>query len=137
MCSFANLLLVLPLFLYRMQEDYGKDPGIQMQNKNVLQLRHRAKFANLLSDRCNSDLNRKYFYIWENAIEWNDPSACACWCPGIPYVTGQNLFGSFELCVIPPNCILPGADHINKMYFDRGLFDHQNCCWSIGFYSGT
>ena len=166
--------------------------GIQMQNKNVLALKHRAKFADLCLDGCNGDLPRKYFYVWENSIEWNDPSSCSCWCPGIPFVTGDNLLGAFELCIIPvclggysfvmlfpyctsscalesldlllsysvitvalhitiiliithistpkstqPNFCCPGADNITKMYFDRGMFDQQNCCWNMKFYSGT
>jgi hypothetical protein len=120
-----------------MQPAYGQDPGIQPQKKNVLELKHRAKFATLCLDNCNGDLPRKYFYIWENSIEMNDPTSCSIWCPGIPFITNDNPIGCFECCVVPPNCCCPGADNISKTYFDRGMFDHQSCCWKIGFFSGV
>ena len=120
------------------QEDYGRDNGIQAQNRNVLELVHRAKFDTLCFDSCNGELNRKYFYVWENALEWNEPSTCSCMIPfGIPYITGDNFLGAFKLCAVQPNACCQGADDITKVYFDRGMFDRQSCCWSIGFFSGA
>ena len=101
-------------------------------------MKHRAKFATIWLDSCNGELQRKYFYIWENSLEFNDPTSCSCVSPiGIPYVTGDNLTGAFQCCAVPPNFICPGADNIDKIYFDRGMFDHQSCCWAIGFYNGA
>lgn len=99
-------------------------------------MKHRAKYATLCLDSCNGDLDRKYFWVWENSIETNDPTSCACMCPGIPFITGQNILGCFELFVVPPNVCCPGADNINKTYFDRGVFDTQSCCYKCGFFSG-
>lgn len=127
-----------------MQEGYGRDAGIQMQKdestglSDTLHLKHRAKFATLGCDSCNGELNRKYFYVWENSLEWNEPEACGFVCPiGIPYVTGDNFAGAFQVCAIPPNCCCPGSDNVSKVYFDRGMFDHQSCCWTIGFFGGA
>jgi hypothetical protein len=119
------------------QEGWGDAPGITAQNKNVLALKHRAKFRNLCCDSCNGELPRKYFYIWENSIEFNDPNSCSLDCPiGIPYMTSDSFTGGFTICAIPPNYCCPGTDYIRKVYMDRGIFDHQSCCWHYGCMSG-
>ena len=37
---------------------------------------------------------------------------------------------------LPPNCICPGFDNVNHTYFDRGVFDRQNCCFYTGCLAG-
>jgi hypothetical protein len=68
-------------------------------------------------------------YLTENAFISNYPSACSIMCPGIT--------GCFTCCALPPNCCCPGNDHINFMFFDRGVFDRQNCCFSSGCLAGA
>lgn len=51
----------------------------------------------------------------ENSLEMNYPTACCCF---------------------PPNCCCPGVDHIYKSYYDRGIFDQQDCLHAIGCVSG-
>lgn len=56
---------------------------------------------------CCIDRSRTYFYIYENAYEYNSPSLCLQCC-----------------CVV-------GGDSIRKNYFDRGIFDQQGCLRAI------
>ena len=68
---------------------------------------------------CDGSRKRKYFHVLENAYEGNTPVAC----PLLP-------------CV-PPNCCCPGFDCIGKQYFDRGVYDQQDCSRSIGCVAGA
>ncbi len=118
------------------QPEWGNDPGLKTKKPHFVEIIHRAKFAMLCLDFINGDRQRRYFYVNENSIERNDPSSCSCYLPGIPFITGNNPIGCFELCSLPPNSCCPGHDHIVKTYFDRGIFDRQNFCWAIGFWAG-
>ena len=58
---------------------------------------------------------RKYAYIFENGYQTNTP---------------------ISLCCIPPNFCCPGMDNIYTSYFDRGIWDTQDICRTIGFNKG-
>lgn len=94
------------------------------------------QFEKFCIEHCDGEKDRRYFYINENSLEWNEPSSCAIFCPGIPFVTGQNPLGCYQAFAVPPNPCCPGADNITKVYFDRGMFDRQNCCFSSGCLDG-
>lgn len=106
------------------QSDYGNHPSIVHKNRAQIEVAHRAKFAYIWCDHCNSDLQRKYLMIQENAIESNYPTSCA-----LP-------FGCFGECALPPNACCPGCDNVHHTFFDRGLFDRQNCYYRLGCISG-
>ena len=113
------------------QPEYGNDAGIQYKHRNAIKIVHRTKFATICCDPCNADLQRQYFLITENAIQSNYPTACAIYCPGIPCVTPF-----WQCCSLPPNSICPGCDNVTHTFFDRGIFDRQSCCWTLGCLSG-
>jgi len=92
------------------QKVYGSDPTIRLVG-NAIPVIYKAKLATSCLDRCDSSRPRRYYWVLENAIERNYPSACFC---------------------IPPNCLCPGSDWVWKTYYDRGVFDRQ----SLGFCSG-
>ncbi len=141
--DFAFFSLNSPLFtliittcLCSTQPEWGNSLGMKTRHINATGIVHRAKFAILGCDMCAGDRQRRYFYINENSIEINEPSSCSCYSPGIPFITGGNPLGCFECFSVPPNVCCGGQDHVKKIYFDRGIFDRQNCCWVIGFWGG-
>jgi hypothetical protein len=115
------------------QDKYGNDPGIAYRHHNAIQIKHRAKFANIWCDHCNADLQRKYFLVTENATVENYPTACAIYCPGIPFLTPYHCW---QCCSLPPNSLCPGHDHITTQHFDRGIYDRQGLCYTTGCLSG-
>jgi hypothetical protein len=120
----------------RIQAGYGDSPYISTVEAGYTRIVHRTHFAEYCIDGCDGDKDRQYFYINENSLEYNEPSSCSIYCPGIPFVTGQNLLGCYQVCSVPPNCCCPGADNIKKEYFDRGVFSRQNFCYTTGCVSG-
>lgn len=97
----------------------GGDPALQTADPAHCKIIHRAQFKFCLPECCDGSRSRKYFHIYENAYEFNFPTAnpfCPC---------------------IPPNCLCPGHDCICKFYFDRGIFDMQNCCRAVGALRGA
>jgi hypothetical protein len=80
-------------------ESYGNDPGIQLIDRGVVKIDHKAKYKTnyCYCDNCNGSLGRKYFWVLENAIEQNDP------------------YGFRIACfTLPPNCCCIGMDFISK-----------------------
>lgn len=55
--------------------------------------------------------NRNYFHVQENAVESN-----------------YSIASIYTCCY--------NKDQVNKMYFDRDIFEHEGCCWSIGYLNG-
>lgn len=94
-------------------------------------------------------VNRKYFYVLDNGIEWNTPhlwpytAVCIntslssiCVCTGCTNLT-MSLFFTWAGCglialkigccdFIPPNCICPVEDHVSKIYFDDWCFSREH-----------
>ena len=66
--------------------------------------------------------------LTENALIVNNPSSCSIMCPG--------LTGCYTCCSLPPNCLCPGNDHIAFSFFDRGVFDRQGLCFTMGCLNG-
>ena len=64
---------------------------------------------------CYSDKSRVYFYVYENAYEFNKPLQC----------------------MNPCTCMCMSKDFIHKSYFDRGIYDQQGCDRSIGCVKGA
>ena len=98
------------------QEEYGSDVTMSMINGSI-GIVHKAKIAKICCDSCNGSKGRKYFWVLENAYETNFPITFPCPC-------------------FPPNCCCPGIDHVKKTYFDRGPWDRQHCCFTLGCYNG-
>ena len=102
----------------------GSSPYIATQSEGEIRIFYRAKIGPTLIDTCfATPLDRYYFYVLENGIEYNEP-----FCFKLP-------FNYFPL-VIPPNCFCRGEDNIKKIYFDGGKWDRTGICFLIGSYLG-
>lgn len=95
---------------------FGTDSKIQCKDASNIEIKHRiTMFQNCLYFCEAGSAPRKYAYIFENGYQTNTPISLFC---------------------IPPNFCCPGTDMIYTSYFDRGIWDTQNLCRTIGCYKG-
>ena len=99
----------------RNDPEFGTHKTMKTHVPNIIQIRYKAEYFKYCCFSCNQLRDRQYFWVLENSIEHNVPVGCY---------------------FFPPNCICPGADDTRKHYFDRGLWDKQNCCFATGCYRG-
>lgn len=96
---------------------------------------HKAKIMDSLFDACDTEVNRKYFYVLENGYETNKPfwavlpiNTILAFCCLPPCCCGD-----YEVC---SNSVCRGTDHVKRVYFDRGEYDERDCIHCLGLVSG-
>ena len=96
-------------------KEIGSHPAVQPTDDRNQKIEHRAKFRSTRFDACDFMINRKYFTVYDNAIEWNRPSNCALGCRSSYGVRGYEHYPNCLICVLPSNCCCIGYDEITKM----------------------
>mmetsp|Transcript_933 Transcript_933/g.1570 ORF Transcript_933/g.1570 Transcript_933/m.1570 type:complete len:204 (-) Transcript_933:83-694(-) len=94
--------------------EFGNDRALSTAQSNQIQIKGKGIFMPCCC--INAAASRTYFYVFENAVEYNTPSTCL---------------------LIPPNMFCRGTDMISKVYFDRGIWYDEGVCHKTGCVSGT
>jgi hypothetical protein len=94
----------------------GNHPAIQPTDDRNQKIEHRAKYKSICCDTCDGMISRKYFTVYDNAVEWNRPYNYAlCCCRPSFGVRGYEEIPNCSIFVLPPNCCCIGYDEITKM----------------------
>lgn len=96
---------------------HGTEPKIQTADPNVIRIMHKADFDYYCCTQCIYEggncfnlPERKYFWVLENAYEFNNPSSCL-------------------------GC-LGKSDYVVKYHFDKGAYSQTGCPWKSGCLKG-
>ena len=96
--------------------DTGGSQFTARLNPGEIKIVYSAKIARTELDKCiGAPLDRNYYYVLENGIEYNHPSC---------------------FHIIPSNCICAGQDDITKIHFDSGRWARTSPFFKIGCLSG-